>query len=394
MIEYISYNEVYYAYKECAQTKKYTGNAANFEINENRNIYKLYIFLNSGKYKIGKSIVFIEYFPKPREIFAADFIDRVVQHIIVRRLNSYFEKEFIPNSFSCRKYKGTLKGIKVLQNEIEELSGKAGRPVYILIGDCKSYFYSLDKRILLNKIIKLIDKYHIFKDFEKDFFINIIRQIVFNCPQDNCIRKGSNDDFNLIYEIKKTLFLCDKFHGLPIGNISSQVFSNVYMNDFDHWITEEFKNYGRYGRYCDDFYILSLNKEKLFEYIPKIREYLKEINITLHPNKLYIQEVTKKGCKFIGGIIKKDRTYISNRTVGRCYDLIIKAYYYIQENEFTFEDCKYLVRSLNSYFGFFSHHKTFNIRKKIINSKYMKPFIGKYIEHEEYKKFKIIKGAF
>lgn len=384
-VEYITYEEVYKAYKDCAKHKRKTANAANFEIDEYENIYHLYEVLNTKKYVIGCSITFLCEFPKWREIFAADFIDRIVQHIIVNRLNPFLEKEFIPNSFSCRKNKGTLRGLKTLQKEAYELSYNFKKKIYILKCDCRSYFYSLDKRILFQKVIALIDKYNIFDNKIKDFYIDIIKQIIFNTPQYHCKRKGTADEWERHIDHKKSLFYCDKFHGLPIGNVSSQVFSNVYMNDFDHWVTEKL-GFKYYGRYCDDFYILSDSKEKLLDAVIKIREYLQGINITLHPNKIYIQEFSK-GVTFIGGIVKENRTYISNRTLGRCYNLLIKTYNYAQHNELTKEDLQYFVTSLNSYFGFFKHHKTYNIRKKIAKSEYLKPFLGEYIHfNKDYEK--------
>ena len=388
MIEIFSYNEVYRAYRECSKNKRHTPNAALFEIDENKKVYTLYEILNSDKYEIGKSITFLDEFPDYREIFAADFIDRIVQHLVINRLTPYFEKEFIPNSFSCRKGKGTLCGVKTLEKEAKKLSCNYTKVIYVLKCDCQHYFYSLDKRILFDKILKLIDKYNIFEPDVKDHYIKLINQIVFNCPQNNCIRKGSEEDWIKNIAPTKTLFNCDEFHGLPIGNISSQVFSNVYMNDFDHWIYDKL-GFTCYGRYCDDFYILSESKEKLLEAIPKMRKYLSKINIILHPKKMYLQEFSK-GVKFIGSVVKPRRTYIANRTVGRCYELMIKTYHYAQKHELTNEDIQYFVTSMNSYLGFFQHHATYNIRKKIANCKWIKPFKGKYFNFSmDYKKIKL-----
>lgn len=393
MKEIISYEDIYNAYKDCLKNKSKTSNAALFEIEDNKNLYHLYELLNSGKYVIGQSIAFICEFPKWREIFAADFIDRIVQHLVVNKINPYLEKEFIPNSFSCRKNKGTLCGIQTLESEAKKLSNNYTKTIYIFKGDFQSYFYSLDKRILYNKVKSIIDKYKIFKDEQYEFYLNIIHQIIFNTPQNNCKRKGSKQDWLDNIHPSKTLFLCDEFHGLPIGNISSQVFSNVYMNDFDHWIYNTL-GFKCYGRYCDDFYILSESKEKLLSAIPLIRQYLKEINITLHPNKIYIQEY-HKGVTFIGSIAKEGRTYIGNRTLGRCYDLLIKTYNYVNNNELKEEDIDYFINSFNSYLGFMKYHKTYNIRKKLFKSEYLKPLLNKYIKvDKDYLKVIKIKDAF
>ena len=110
--EYVSYDELYEAYNDCRKHKWKTANAATFQMNLSHNLYKLWLDLNKGFYKIGKSIAFIVDRPVKREVFAADFRDRIVHHLLINRIMSSFEDEMINNSFSCRKGKGTLCGIK------------------------------------------------------------------------------------------------------------------------------------------------------------------------------------------------------------------------------------------------------------------------------------------
>lgn len=335
------------------------------------NLYKLYEDLNKGTYEIGRSICFLVEFPVWREVFAADFRDRIVQHLIVNRINPYLDKEFIDNSFSCRKNKGVLYGINTLYEQAKKLSNNFNKPIWVFKGDLRSYFMSIDKRILFNKVKLLIDKYknEIFvDDKEYDFFIKLINDVIFNCPQENCLVIGDLKNWKTSIIKKKTLFGQDKLHGLPIGNVTSQVFSNIYLNDFDHYVIEEL-GFENYGRYCDDFYILAETKEELLNSIEKIRIKLKEDNITLHPNKIYIQELSK-GVKFIGGIIKPNRKYIINRTKKKLYKLIISTQEYINiKKSILREDFDYWFNSMNSYLGLMRHFSTYNIRKKVLKSK-------------------------
>ena len=118
---YIPLDDFFDAYFECRRRKRNTMNAARFEFNYETNLVKLCREVNTGKYKIGPSITFIVERPKKREIFAADFRDRIIHHILISRLNPLFEERFIEDSYSCRAGKGTLYGVQRLKNKIKEL---------------------------------------------------------------------------------------------------------------------------------------------------------------------------------------------------------------------------------------------------------------------------------
>ena len=142
---HIELEEFFKAYYECRRRKRTTINAIGFEVNYADNLVELYNEVNSKRYKIGKSIAFIVTRPKPREIFAADFRDRIVHHIIIQRLNPLFEEAFIEDSYSCRKGKGTLYGIQRLHDKIKDLSKNYTEDVWIGKFDISGFFMNINK---------------------------------------------------------------------------------------------------------------------------------------------------------------------------------------------------------------------------------------------------------
>lgn len=369
MEEIVTFEDLYAAYKDCIKHKKHSPNASEFVVNENKNLYELYEDLNKGTYKIGRSICFLTEFPVWREVFAASFRDRVVQHLVINKIYSYIDEELINNTFSCRKNKGVLYGINILYDEARQLSENFTKEIWVFKGDLQSYFMTIDKNKLFEKTVKLINKHDIFSnEKEYEFYKKLIKDIIFNCPQHNCLAIGKIKNWKESIVKKKTLFGQDDFHGLPIGNVTSQVFSNIYLNDFDHFVIDEL-GLKHYGRYCDDFYILANTKEEILEAIPKIKNKLKKDNVTLHPNKIYIQSFNK-GIRFIGGVIKPNRIYISNKTKNKLFKMLRMTQEYIENNDITIEEFDYWFNSMNSYLGLMSHFATFNIRKKCLKGKY------------------------
>ena len=374
--EYVSYEELYEAYEECRRHKWKTTNAAAFQVNLSDNLYRLWVDLNKGYYKIGKSIAFIVDKPVKREVFAADFRDRIVHHLVIRRLINTFEEEMIESSFSCRKGKGTLYGVKTLATHVREISNNYTKETYVLKCDIKSFFMSINKELLFEKVNILVE--HSLKEWTKkdvDFTQNLVKMIINNNPQDGCIRKQ-----HIIKWVElpkdKSLFNTPKTHGIPIGNLTSQIFANYLLNDFDRYIINEL-GFNYYGRYVDDFYILSNDKEKLINVISKLKEKLGEIGIQLHPKKIYLQNIDK-GVKFIGGVVKTNRIYISKRTVGNLKYFLNKTKLLFDNIVVTKENVEKLICSFNSYMGFLKHYSTYNIRKRIIESDLVSVF-RKYI---------------
>lgn len=197
-----------------------------------------------------------------------------------------------------------------------------------------------------------------YKENDIDILLYLVEKIILHHPENNCIKKG---DWRLWDDIpaNKSLFTCDKNCGMPIGNLTSQCFANFYMHYFDIYMRDTYKYY---GRYVDDFYIISKNKYAITKSVDKISNDLySNLNVTLHKDKLYIQHYSK-GVKFTGAVVKKSRIYMANRSIGTLYN---KLYTFnrnpCQEMSVPF------IQSLNSYFGFLKHYCSYNIKKKIVN---------------------------
>ena len=162
------------------------------------------------------------------------------------------------------------------------------------------------------------------------------------------------------------MFTVAKSKGLPIGNLTSQIFANFYLNCFDHFV-KDVCHVKYYGRYVDDFVIVHKDKQFLIDLIPKLKSFLrKERGAVLHPNKIYLQHYSK-GVKFIGAVVKPGRIYIANRTKGNFYEKIFAFNKEAEKNhKFVKDNAEHFSSSVNSYLGFMNHYKTYNIRKKIL----------------------------
>ena len=350
----IPLEDFFIAYYQCRKRKRSTINALEFEVDYEANLVKLWKDVNSGKYEIGKSICFLVTKPKLREIFAADFRDRIVHHVVMMRLEPLFEAIFIEDNYNCRKGKGTLYGVKRLHEQIQQCSNNYTEDCYVGKFDMQGFFMSIHKPTLWKMLVKFIEENYFGND--KRIILWLVKQIVMHCPQYNCIRKTPIHMWDRLAK-NKSLFTCGDEYGLPIGNLTSQCFANFYLHWFDLYVKDNFKYY---GRYVDDFYIICEDKRKISEFVRNISQYLNlRLMIKLHPDKIYIQHY-KKGIKFTGSVVKGKRIYSSNSTVSNIYMTIHKL-----NSEIDLNNAEHFVQSLNSYWGFMKHYSSYNIKLKV-----------------------------
>jgi hypothetical protein len=226
---------------------------------------------------------------------------------------------------------------------------------------------------------------------DKELVLRITRQIVFNDPTKNCLIKGYRYQWNDLPK-NKSLFHSPTGCGLPIGNLTSQVFANYYMHKFDAFVTKEL-GLKFFGRYVDDFIIVHSNKDFLKALIPNLSNFLlSSLHLTLHPKKIYLQHYSK-GVKFLGAVIKPNRIYIANRTKGNFYLAIKKQNRIIEHLRPSKEQLDRFLSSINSYLGIMIHYKSFHLRKSIISKNLSKEWL-KYVYLNEgvskFSKFKIM----
>ncbi len=372
----IDIEELFQAYYDCRSNKRNTANAIAFEMSYESKLFHLCEEINNGTYTPGRSIAFVVEKPVKREIFAADFRDRIIHHLLINKLNPLFEKQFIYDSYSCRVNKGTHFGIKRITHFIRQCSQNYQAPCYILKLDIEGFFMHIDKNILFDRLQLFINEKYTQPD--KELIIELCRKVIFNDPTKNCCIKGKKTDWDNLPHTK-SLFQSPVNCGLPIGNLTSQIFANFYLNSFDHYIKNNLStsspspNGSReeglcYGRYVDDFVIVHNDKEYLKSLIPNIQNFLlSTLKLTLHPRKIYLQS-HEKGVKFLGAVIKPHRNYIANRTKGSFYETITLWNKSLKENKnkLSREDLKLFLSSINSYLGIMKHYETYKIRKKML----------------------------
>lgn len=320
------------AYYNARKNKRNTYNQLRFEINYEQELFKLYDEIKNKSYKVGKSIAFIINKPVKREIFAASFRDRVVHHLIFNYINPILEPQFIKDSYSCRKGKGTLYGIKQANAYLKEVSN--------------------------NEIEEDID-------FDTLFFL--LKEVIYNDPVVDCKIKGSISDWDTL-PASKSLFKSKPNCGLPIGNLTSQLFSNVYLNDLDHYMQSTL-GLKYYGRYVDDFFVLSNHKVVLKNLILHLKKYMNShFGLQIHPKKIYLQHYDK-GMLFLGAYVKSHRVYIGNRTKVKFKNALTKQNNYLHQNDVIRQKTAHrIVSVLNSYLGLLSHYNTYNLRYKLLFS--------------------------
>ncbi|WP_374465592.1 reverse transcriptase/maturase family protein [Chryseobacterium sp.] len=372
-------NNIFQAYYEARKNKRHTRNQLLFEIEYESKLLALYSEIKNGTYKVGKSIAFIVEEPVKREIFAADFRDRIVHHLLFMYINPILESAFIEDSYSCRKGRGTLFGIQRAYEYLSKVSHNFTRNAYILKLDIQGYFMNINKNILLSKLRTTITSQKYIESRRKisddnldgildyDAMFNLLELVIKNDPTNNCFIKGSLSDWEELPE-SKSLFKASPHCGLPIGNLTSQLFSNVYLNDFDHYIKESL-GLEYYGRYVDDFYIFHSDKNYLKYILSECKKFLLQEGLEIHPKKIYLQHYAK-GFQFLGVYIKPHRIYIGKRTAGKFKKMIYAYKKQTEENQhYSAEDLRKMRAVLNSYLGLMSHYKTYRLRYNLIFKK-------------------------
>ncbi|MCF7845318.1 MAG: reverse transcriptase/maturase family protein [Candidatus Pacebacteria bacterium] len=352
------------AYFDCRKNKRNKPDAIKFEMNFEKEVIKLWREVNEGSYEISPLNVFISNKPVKREIFAAQFRDRVIHHLVINKIGKIFEKKFIYDSYSCRKGKGTHFGTKRTKKMIRQCSDNYQKDCWILKLDISGYFMSINRNILLERLIKLINENYQKKDKEK--VIYLCKKIIKTDSTVNCIRKSPKLKWAGLPK-SKSLFYASKDCGLPIGNYTNQMFANFYLDPLDHYMKNNFK-VRYYGRYVDDFLIIDRDKEKLKKMIPIIESFLSEkLEVELHPKKRYLQHASK-GTEFLGSLIKPWRCYISSRVKGNFWEVILIINRRLEKKKLlNKKEQKEIIAQINSYLGVCSHSDTYNLRKKFLS---------------------------
>lgn len=290
------------AYLDARKGKRKSRDEHKFEMFDVQNLEILRDDILHKRYKPSRGIAFITLRPVIREIFAAPFRDRIVHHLLYNMVADWWDKKFIYDSYSCRKHKGTLLGIKRLEHHIRSVSRNYTRKAYVIKMDIQGYFMSLPRKGLYDLVREGAKEQFVDRPDLRDLVMYLWEQIIFDDPVKGVRCRPPLSRWNDLPK-NKSLFCQPPGQGIVIGNLSSQLLSNIYLDQLDKYV-KYVLGYRHYGRYVDDFYIVVPEEqyEQAKRDIAKIEAFLKTIGLTLHPRKRYMQEVSK-GVEFLGVVI-------------------------------------------------------------------------------------------
>ncbi len=364
------------AYLRARRRKRNSPDQLRFEMDLEENIMELYIQLRNREYRPGPSACFIaENPPVRREIFAANFRDRVVHHLVCGYIGPLFESTFVADTYASIPGRGTRFGIERLQQHARLCSADYTRPCYVLKLDIESYFMHIDRQILYDTIertmLRMADtpapddgrRWGVRLDY--DLLLPLLREIIFDDPTQHCILLGGRDRGGGLPP-GKSLFTAPPGCGLPVGNLTSQLFSNIYLDGLDRFVQQTL-GHTHYGRYVDDFYILHPDRELLKRHIREIDTYLREnLRLNLHPRKVYLQEFSR-GVAFLGAVVKPHRSYISNRTRAHFVELLGFFGAHLRANpQPSGRFLTYMQSAINAYLGCMRPYKCWKIKQKLL----------------------------
>ena len=270
---------------------------------------------------------FYVYDPKHRLISAPPFVDRIVHHAIVNVIDPVFDKSFIEDSYACRKGKGAHKAVKRLQIFLRKTKTN-----YALKCDISKYFAHIDHDILFALIRKKVTDRRL---------LVLLRHIIDSYPE-----------------------------GIPIGNLTSQLFANIYLDPLDRYIKQDLRR-RYYLRYVDDFLILGESKDDLKKVLDQITVFLSEhLKLELHPKKVRIFP-TWLGVDFVGYVVFPDHICLRSKNVRRFRKKLKKLTVQLERGNI---DQEYFESSINSWIGHASHADSFRLRQKLFASASLRAF--------------------
>ncbi|MBR1617676.1 RNA-directed DNA polymerase [bacterium] len=351
-----SRDELYKAYFDCVKNKKNTPAALKFEFQLEKNLSQLYLDIIHNNYKVGKSsCIVVNRASCPREIWTGTFRDKIIHHLIRNRLIDRYYNKFISNVFNGIPKRGVLLGAMTAKCYAEDVTEQYAKKAYYLKCDISNFFNSIDKDILFNIIKRELS------DESEKWLLNIIEKIIYNNPTKN-IAYIPPEKIRTKVPIEKRLHYKTSKKGLPIGNLASQFFSNIYMNELDQFVVNEL-NVIRYCRYADDMIFFDEDVKFLNYVYEQISQFLlNELELKLNPKKKCINLI-EKGFDFIGYVIKPNRILLRAKTIKKSFYQVRK--WHSMPNKFSQIELEKLRSRTNGYLGLANKTNNFNYRKKL-----------------------------
>lgn len=349
----VDYDNLYRAYLNARLCKRYRYEVLNFSAHLEDNLVKLQKELIDRTYTLGKYREFYIYEPKKRLIMAQPFKDRVVQWAIYQVLNPVFAQGYITDSYACIKERGTHKAVKRLHYWLRQV-GKKPEKYYFLKLDISKYFYRIDHDVLMG-ILK--------RKIRDDDMIFLLDKIVNSSETNFGLPPGKSPG-----EVKRSDGVSEK--GMPVGNLSSQMFANLYLNELDQYCKRTLGIHF-YVRYMDDVIILHQDKDQLHEWKRIIDTFLKEkLQLDLN-EKTCIRPITL-GVEFCGYKIWNTHIKLRKSTALKMKRNLKKLQKEYAAGEVTVEEAK---QTISSYLGILKHCDSYSLKRTIF---------GEYGSSEEY----------
>lgn len=395
----VTASDIFEAYFDCRRRKRGKRSSLIYEMNYEERLLALRDAINDRTYSPSQSICFVVTRPRYREVFAADFCDRIVHHYIALRLEPLFELVFNDRTFNCRKGKGQLYGIECLKQDMYDCSEGYTKDCWIAKLDLHGFFMSINKAMLAEMMdefivknyapgsalrslmadVDYLDKRNFPGDVRKmmleyrydgadiEDLRFVTRTVILHKPEENCVMRSPQEMWKHL-SANKSLFTNGEGLGIAIGNLFSQLFANFLLNKLD-WALEAY-GIKYHGRYVDDFYMIHEDKDLLLRTVPKIREVLSSVGLTLHPRKFYLQHYSK-GVSFTGCIVKPGRVYVE----GRVHSNFRSAIRHMNMQT-RLSEIRSGVDSINSYLGLTRHCNEYSSRRRLLES--MVPSVFRY----------------
>ena len=330
--EVSSVSNLFVAWNEFKKGKRKKVDVAQFELHLEENIFRLHDELCSKTYRHDPYEDFYVCDPKRRHIHKASVKDRVMHQALFRVLYSIFDKHFIHDSYSSRDNKGTHKGVIRLRDSVRKVSGNWKKKTWTLKCDVRKFFDSIDHSIL--------------------------RELI--------TQKVTCEDTIWLIDSIFTSFHKEKGKGVPLGNVTSQLFANIYLDELDQYVKHTLRA-KHYFRYSDDFVIVHHDKDFLENCVVLIKQFLEErLLLELHPQKVEIRKVSQ-GIDFLGYVILPHAVVLRTKTKRRIRRKMKEGIIAYRKEKLSLKVFRSMV---SSYLGVFSHsraRKTVSFLRMILN---------------------------
>jgi RNA-directed DNA polymerase len=302
------FHQLVLAYLDCRRTKRNSASAQAFEAQLERNLCDLHDDLAGSAYRPGPSICFVVTRPRPREVWAAQFRDRVVHHLLYNQVAPRFLASFTADSCACIPGRGTLYAARRLEHQVRSVTENWARPAHYLKCDLANFFVSIDKHVLMAQLARRVTE---------PWWLRLTETVLMHDPRGDVLVQGRAEELRLVPP-HKSLFNAPPSHGLPIGNLSSQFFANILLNELDQHVKHRI-GARHYTRYVDDMVLLHESPDWLNGALDGINAFLPSLGLALNPRKTILQPI-HRGIDYVGQVIKPWRRTTRRRTVHAALD--------------------------------------------------------------------------